>query len=248
MHVWPAGVLGDAREVAVLYSGTSVTSNLTSNTRAPNGTASITSFTLPGSVTPLAPGSTPVNVTDPSSGKLAGALAVLPNGTFVFAAEANFTGKFDVPYTVASSDGQSVNSTLTIDVWPPLTDGDETRTTPYETPVSLNLLDNAVPTPGTTTSILTFTLPGDATVYTPGSTAVAVVDPASNQTTGTIVILASGNVTFTPATGFSGTVPTVSYVVQSSYFQQDNSTLMITVTPGLGGGMGHALHTHSHKS
>jgi hypothetical protein len=114
-------VLGDAFEIAYLYAGTSTTSNLTSNTGAPSGTtASIVSFTLPGSATPLAPGPTPVNVTDPGTGKLAGALTVLPNGTFVFTAEADYSGKLTVVYTVGSSDGQRVNTTLELNVIPGL--------------------------------------------------------------------------------------------------------------------------------
>ena len=120
-NVWPAGTLGDAFEIVYLYAGTSTTSNLTSNTGAPSGTtASIVSFTLPGSSTPLAPGSMPVNVTDPSSGQLAGSLMVQPNGTFVFTAAADYSGNLTVLYTVGSSDGQRVNTTLELNVIPGL--------------------------------------------------------------------------------------------------------------------------------
>ena len=120
-NVWPAGTLNDAFEIAYLYANTSTTSNLTSNTGAPSGTAaSIVSFTLPGSATPLAPGSTPVNVTDPSNGKLAGSLTLQPDGTFVFTAAADYSGKLTVLYTVGSSDGQRVNSTLELNVIPGL--------------------------------------------------------------------------------------------------------------------------------
>ena len=120
-HIWPAGPLGDAFEIVYLYANTSTTSNLTSNTGAPSGTtASIVSFTLPGAATPLAPGSTPVNVTDPGSGKLAGSLTVQPDGTFVFTAAADYSGKLAVLYTVGSSDGQRVNTTLELNVIPGL--------------------------------------------------------------------------------------------------------------------------------
>ena len=69
-------------------------------------------------------------------------------------------------------------------------------------------------------------------VYPAGPTPVTVKDPVSNETTGTIVVLANGTTTFTPAPRFSGTVPLVSYIVASSDGQTDPSVLSITVTPG----------------
>ena len=114
-----------------------------------------------------------------------------------------------------------------------IADGNEARNiTQGSGPLTLNLLENASPPNGTTASITSFTLPGSSVVYPAGPTPVTVTDPVSNTTTGTIVVLANGTTTFTPAPRFSGTVPLVSYTVASSDGQTDPSVLSITVTPG----------------
>jgi hypothetical protein len=193
----------------------------------------VSSFTLPGTTTTVAAGSAPANIVDPATGVLTGTLAVQANGAFTFTPAPGYDGPVPaVPYTVVSSDGKTDPSLLTITINPAIRDGNEVRSTSAGTPLTLNLLDNAVPPTGTATSMVSFTLPGSTAVYTPGPTPVPVIDPATGTNTGTIVVLADGTTTYTPAPGFSGVVPTVSYVVRSSDGQTDPSTLNITVVPG----------------
>jgi hypothetical protein len=71
-------------------------------------------------------------------------------------------------------------------------------------------------------------------VYTPGPTPVTVTDPITGKVTGTIVMLPDGTTTFTPAPGFTGPVPAISYTVTSSDGQVSPSALDITVLPGEG--------------
>jgi len=199
----------------------------------PGATASVTGFSVPGSDTIYPAGST-VPVVDPTTGTVTGTMRVNPDGSYVFDPAPGFTGPVPpVKVTVTSSDGQSVQVPLTITVSPVLTDASETRTIPQGSgPVVVDLLDNTVPPPGTTVNVTSFTLPGSSMVYTPGPTPVTVVDPITGKTTGTIVVLPDGTATFTPAAGFSGRVPAITYTVTSSDGQVSPSALDITVLPG----------------
>jgi hypothetical protein len=199
----------------------------------PGATASVTGFSVPGSDTIYPAGST-VPVVDPVTGTVTGTMQVNPDGSYVFTPAPGFTGPVPtVDVLVSSSDGQSVEVPLTITVNPVLTDASETRTLPAGSgPLTLNLLDNTVPPPGTTVSVTSFTLPGSSVVYTPGPTPVTVTDPLTGKVTGTIVVLPDGTATFTPAPGFSGPVPAISYTVTSSDGQVSPGALDITVLPG----------------
>ena len=199
----------------------------------PGTTATVTGFSVPGSDTIYPAGST-VPVVDPASGTVTGTMQVNPDGSYVFTPAPGFTGAVPtVGVVVSSSDGQSVEVPLTITVNPVLTDASETRTLPAGSgPLTLNLLDNTVPPPGTTVSVTAFTLPGSSVVYTPGPMPVTVADPITGKVAGTIVVLPDGTATFAPAPGFSGPVPAISYTVTSSDGQVSPSALDITVLPG----------------
>jgi hypothetical protein len=112
-----------------------------------------------------------------------------------------------------------------------LTDKDEERTTPMDTPTSGNVLDDAKPSPGTTVTVTSFSVQGLPNVYTPG-TPVTLRHPVTNVTTGTLLLSPSGNYTFTPAPGYVGPAPAVTYTVRSSDGQTDVSALNIDVLPG----------------
>lgn len=116
---------------------------------------------------------------------------------------------------------------------PPVQDGNEDRTIPQgSSPLNLNLLDNAVPPPGTTAAITSFTLPGSSTAYPAGPNPVTITDPVSGNAVGSIVVRPDGSTTFTPVATFSGQVPPVSYTVKSSDGQTTKSVLSVVVTPG----------------
>jgi hypothetical protein len=133
---------------------------------------------------------------------------------------------------VASSDGQSKQVPLTVTVNPVLTDASESPTIQSGSgPLSLNVLDNAVPPPGTTVSVTSFTLPGSSTVYPAGPTPVTVTDPVTNTVAGTVVVQPNGSIIFTPATGYTGQVPAISYTVTSSDGQVSPGALAVTVLP-----------------
>lgn len=170
-------------------------------------------------LTPIAAGgSFSSNVVDPGTNTTAGTLRVYANGTFTFVPNPSFLGSVPpVLVSIASSDGQTVNVTLAAGVVPPLiTSSQSPSVQPGNGTVALSVLAGAVTPPGTSTNATGFTLPGSATVYPTGATAVTVIDPDTNQTAGAVVVQPDGSFTFTPAGGFTGQVPAITCLVQSS--------------------------------
>lgn len=240
--------LTDGNESVSTPSGTPISGNLLNNDVLPVGTTDVvTAFSVPGVSEPFTPGPTPVPMTDPVTGKPIGNITVLPDGTFTFSPAPGYTGPAPpITYTVTASDGQVDQSTLNISVgnsppsppspppsppasFSPLLDGNEQLSTSPSTPVTTNLLSNSDNPLGTTESVASFTVAGSPTVYTPGPTPVTIIDPATGTTTGTLVLQPDGTAIFTPAPGYAGNVPEITYTVTSSDGQTNPSTLDITI-------------------
>jgi hypothetical protein len=114
-------VLVDASENLAVTAGTGpLTTNVLDNAVVPPGTtATVTSFSLPGSSVVYPAGPTPVTVIDPVSGKVAGTVVVQPDGTVTFSPAPGFTGQAPAfLYTVESSDGQVSPGALSVTVLP----------------------------------------------------------------------------------------------------------------------------------
>lgn len=135
-------------------------------------------------------------------------------GVITFTPTAGFVGSAPaITYKVTDSFGQTGSATYSPSVSPP--------TGPSATPLTAYGQRGA----SSTTSI---------TVPTGGST--TLLDASGNPATtvsvvgGTYVLnAATGLVTFTPATGFSGTAPTVDYRITDSYGQSSSSTIKATI-------------------
>jgi hypothetical protein len=122
---------------------------------------------------------------------------------------------------------------LTVGVNPVLIDASESPgIVAGSGPLTLNVLDNAVPPPGTTVNVTSFSLPGSSVVYPAGTTPVTVTDPATGKVAGTVVVEPDGDVIFTPAAGYTGQVPAITYTVESSDGQVSPGALAVTVLPG----------------
>ena len=113
----------------------------------------------------------------------------------------------------------------------PIKDSGETVTTFPTMPASGNLLDNAVPPPGTTLAIVGFKVPGTTEALKPGTGPVTLTDPATGIVTGTLVVQPTGVFTFTPAPGYVGPAPAITYSVRGSDGQANPSQLTIDVLP-----------------
>jgi CshA-type fibril repeat protein len=201
---------------------------------SPTGTTeTVTGFRVPGSDTVYPAGSS-VPVVHPVSGTVTGTMQVNPDGSYVFTPAPGYTGPVPtVMVSVTSSDGQSTEVPLSVTVSDVLTDASESSTIVAGSgPLTLNVLDNTAVPPGTTVSVTSFSLPGSSVVYPAGNTPVAVRDPVTNTVMGTVVVQPDGSVTFTPAPGFTGQAPAISYTVTSSDGQVSPGALAVTVLPG----------------
>jgi hypothetical protein len=214
--------------------GEPATGNVLDNVTSPPGTTeTVTGFSVPGSDTVYPAGST-VPVTDPATGLVTGTMQVNPDGTYVFNPAPGYTGPVPpVTVEVTSSDGQTVEVPLIVTVNALLTDASESVTvTAGSGPVKVNVLDNTEEPAGTTATVTSFTLPGSAVVYPAGPTPVTVTDPVTGKVTGTVVVQPNADVTFTPAPGFTGQAPAITYTVESSDGQVSPGALTVTVLPG----------------
>ncbi len=207
---------------------------LTGTTVPPGATLTVTGITLPGSNTPNTPGTGPVAVVDPATGAVTGTLDVKADGSFTFLPAPGYTGPVPtVTITVSSSDGQSKTVPLSLVVAPLLLDASKSRTLAAGSgPLTLNVLSGAVAPPGTSVSVTGFSLAGSGVVYPAGSASVTVLDPITNAATGTVVVKSDGTVTFSPAAGFAGQVPAITYTTASSDGQVNPSAVSLTVLPG----------------
>jgi CshA-type fibril repeat protein len=216
--------------------GEPATGNMLDNADVPPGTtASVTGFSVPGSDTVYPVGSV-VPVVNPTTGLVTGTMTVNADGSYIFNPAPGYVG--DVPpvtVNVASSDGQTAQVPLSLTVNEVLTDASESPTIVAGTgPLALNVLDNTDAPTGTATNVTSFTLPGSSVVYPAGTTPVTVVDPVTGKVTGTVVVEPDGDVIFTPAPGFTGQAPAISYSVESSDGQVSPGALTVTVLPGEG--------------
>jgi CshA-type fibril repeat protein len=213
--------------------GEPATGNVLDNVTPPPGTTeAVTGFSVPGSDTVYPAGST-VPLVDPLTGTVTGTMQVNPDGTYVFTPAPGYVGPVPtVDVVVTSSDGQSKEVPLTVTVNPVLVDASENlAVTAGSGPLTTNVLDNAVVPPGTTATVTSFSLPGSSVVYPAGPTPVTVTDPVTGKVTGTVVVQPDGTVTFTPAPGFTGQAPAISYTVESSDGQVSPGALTVTVLP-----------------
>jgi hypothetical protein len=213
--------------------GEPATGNVLDNADLPTGTtASVTGFSVPGTDSIYPAGST-VPVVDPATGLVTGTMQVNPDGSYLFTPAPGYVGPVPpVTVTVASTDGQTVQVPLTVAVNPVLVDASENLAVTAGTgPLTTNVLDNAVVPPGTIATVTSFSLPGSSVVYPAGTTPVTVIDPVSGKVAGTVVVEPDGDVIFTPAPGYTGQVPAISYTVTSSDGQVSPGALAVTVLP-----------------
>lgn len=146
-------------------------------------------------------------------------------GVVTFAPDPTFDGPTTTPvaYRFSDSLGNPATATITVSVAAvtPAAVNDST-TTPFDTPVTVDVLANDVAGPG---GVIVPT----ATVFT---------DPAATDggrtlvtPTGTWRVTPTGQVEFAPAEGFTGTASTP-YRITDANGQQSTATVAVTVRPG----------------
>jgi hypothetical protein len=150
-----------------------------------------------------------------------GTVNVSAAGVITFTPDANYNGAVSFDYVVTDGTSQAtgtVSGTVTAvdDASIPSPD---TKTVLEDNAATGNVLINDSDVDNTL-SVASFTVAGDATVYTFGQTATI-----TNQ--GTLTIASNGAYTFTPVVNWNGVVPQVTYTTNTG----SSSTLDITVTP-----------------
>ncbi len=139
-------------------------------------------------------------------------------------------------YEITDSDGDRATATLTLTVTgandPPVANPD-TAETSEGVPVSGNVLVNDTDIDGDplTVTAATVDVDGDGIPDTVTIGAPTAITDVSGAPVGTVVINTDGSYSFTPASGFSGTVPPVTYTVDDGNGGTSTAELTIEVTP-----------------
>jgi hypothetical protein len=192
---------------------------LTNDTDANNGdTKTVVGFTVGGQTYPA--GSTAIIAG-------VGTIVINTNGSYTFTPFTNYNGTVPtVSYTVSDGNGGTDSGDLVITVTPtndnPIAVNDDNKTTPEDTPVTVNVLTNDSDPDGSTTLTMTqFTIDGISGTFT---------STATIPGKGTITALTTGEITFTPFANFNGVVPTITYTV-SDGTATNTANFNLTVTP-----------------
>ena len=232
-------MLDAQNDINQVPSGTTATGSvLTNDSVSDNSAITVTSATYlnaSGVATPL-PLGTATQVYD-ASGTLAGTMTLNSNGTYTFVPAANYSGTVPVNYTAANSSGSTDTATLSIEVIPAITAGNDkpiaqndTASTEVGTNVSSTVLANDSDPDGNPLTV------SAASVTLGTATQVSGVDANGNvvANAGSLTLNSNGTYTFVPAPGFTGYVNPVSYTVSDGNGGTDTATLTITVLPNIG--------------
>ncbi|MGE4409963.1 MAG: beta strand repeat-containing protein [Sphingobium sp.] len=194
-------VVDIAPDAIVTHAGDPVVTPVLDNDSFENGDAEISSVTQGGH----------------------GTVVANPDGTITYTPEPGYVGPDSYSYTVTSGGvTETTTVTVTVENAPPAP-LPEQESTPEDTPLLGNVLDNDSDPDGDPLSVTQFVVNGET--HAPGET-------ASIPGVGTIVIQADGSYVFTPVADWNGTVPTVTYTVSDGNDGGSrSSTLDIEVTP-----------------
>lgn len=237
------GLTSTSTATATVRPGPSAAPDTAATTQGASVQLPVLGNDAPGQNADGSPGTMPrASVLFPTSGQPAGAIVSADRrrievpgegvytvnqttGVVTFAPAPTFVGPVTTPvaYGFTDSLGSPASSTITVTVTAvaPTAVNDAT-TTPFDTPVTLNVVGNDVAGPG---GVIVPT----ATVFT---------DPAATDggktlvtTQGTWRVTPAGPVEFTPAAGFSG-IATTPYRITDANGQQSTATISVTVRPG----------------
>ncbi|UAJ14026.1 tandem-95 repeat protein [Aquirufa lenticrescens] len=177
---------------------------------------SSTTYTYPAGSTNVIPG--------------AGTLVMNADGTYTFTPFPNYNGIVPtITYTISDGNGGTDTGTLDINVTAmndsPIAVNDDNKTTPEDTPVTVNVLANDSDIDGgnTVLTVTQFTIAGINGSFSTSS--IATIPGI-----GTVTLTPTGDLTFTPFANYNGPVPTITYTV-SDGVATNTANVNIAVTP-----------------
>jgi Ca2+-binding RTX toxin-like protein len=141
-----------------------------------------------------------------------GTVVINPNGTLTYTPDPDYNGPDQLTYTISDGNGGTDSAVVDLNVTPvndapdAVDDGD---TTPFNTPITVDLLANDSDVDGDPLTVISATVPAEE---------------------GTLVDNGDGTVTFTPVDGFTGTA-TISYTIEDPEGLQDSAVHTVTVEP-----------------
>jgi uncharacterized repeat protein (TIGR02059 family)/LPXTG-motif cell wall-anchored protein len=164
-------------------------------------------------------------------------------GFLIFTPEPEFTGTaVGVKYSITDSNGQTSSTTYTPAIVSAPTANPDVSTGAWNTPQSINVVNNASGNAGDDSVAAGYTLdPASVVLSCPTSPvnpdcSTATVNgkitvTIAGQGTYSIDPVTPGKVIFTPVLGFKGTADPVTYTVSDNLGQTDSTTYTPTVTP-----------------
>ena len=213
-------VVDASESITILEDSGATSGNLLTGTTSPDGSVSIADFSIAGEAGPFTLGSATT-----VAGK--GSITILASGAYSFTPAANFNGSFpSITYSV--SDGLGTNDTSTFSVAVTAVnddyrDANETVAIAEESGITTGSLLNGTTSSDGPVTIKSFSVAGLSGPFTLGS-------PYTISGKGTLQIDSDGTYSFTPATGFFGNIPVVTYTTTDGSGLDDVSTLTLSVT------------------
>ncbi|WP_029277763.1 tandem-95 repeat protein [Pedobacter borealis] len=167
-----------------------------------------------------------------------GTITINANGSLTFMALPGYSGVVPlITYTVTGgvlSASATLSITVSVDNQSPIATND-TKSTNEDIAATGNVISDGTPDSdpdGDPISVKNFSIAGNPTVYTAGSTATI-------PNVGQIVVNTDGSYTFTPALNYNGSVPTITYTLLDNPIPRNpaatpaetTGTLIITLNP-----------------
>ncbi len=178
---------------------------------------------------PITPGI--VNTIPLSDGS--GTVVIDAAGNITFEPAPDFNGPAVFEYEVSDGNGGTDIGQVTVNVDPTPEAGDVSETTPEDTPVAVNPLENDDPAEVASVTITAADLPDPTTFgvfsYTDAGGNTIALDPANPDQT--LTPAEAATIIFTPAPDFNGTVPPVGFVVEDLNGDTAPGTMNVIVTP-----------------
>jgi gliding motility-associated-like protein len=158
-----------------------------------------------------------------------GTIVMNINGNYTFTPFKNYNGTVPlITYAISDGNGGIDDATLSINVTAmndsPIAVNDDNKTTPEDTPVTINVLTNDSDLDGNSLTVTQFTINEVVGTFIASSSIATIPNK------GTVTVMTNGDLTFTPFLNYNGPVPTITYTV-SDGTATNTANVNITVLP-----------------